>query len=112
MDPTQFAGVFYPFLASIPRVAAIFVVMPLFGAKTVRGLVRNEFILVLAVFVYPLVAATAPDQVPIGLNFFYVTAKEAVVGETFAAFATSTIRTRLFRMATPRIGWVTPHLWR
>ena len=33
--------------------------IPLFGRRTVRGIIRNEFILVLALFVYPMAAGGA-----------------------------------------------------
>jgi type III secretion protein T len=71
------------FLGTLPRLAAVFIVLPLFGKKTLQGIIRNEFILILALFVYP--SVTTPKDVVDVSPFFYlaVLAKEAVIGVSF-----------------------------
>lgn len=76
----------YPFLASLPRLVGVFVLIPLFGKRTVRGIIRNEFILVLAVFVYPIAASGAEQQVLMPLAYVTIAIKEALIGVTLGFF--------------------------
>lgn len=76
----QFAAIVFPFLAAMPRVAAIFLVLPFFGRRTTQGLVRAQFIVVLALFVYP--AAIPPADAIAGgfAPFIGIAIKESLVG--------------------------------
>lgn len=82
----EFVIAVYPFLASLPRLIGIFVLIPLFGKRTVRGIVRNEFILVLAAFVYPIAAAGAQHEVLVPLSYVLIAIKEALIGVTLGFF--------------------------
>lgn len=75
-----------PLLGSLPRLTAVFVLLPLFGQRTVRGIVRNEFIVVLALFIWPLAAATTPEQGFVPLAFAMTTLKEALIGVVLGFF--------------------------
>jgi type III secretion protein T len=79
MDP-QFAAIFYPLLASIPRLAAAFTILPLFGKRTVQGLIRSEFILVLALFVYPSALPIEGAAPTVFGSFVVIAFKEAIIG--------------------------------
>lgn len=81
----QFSTVVLPFLLTLPRIAAVFVVLPLFGKRTLQGLIRNEFILILALFVYPLAAAEGMAA-PSGIQYVILALKETVIGVTFGFF--------------------------
>jgi type III secretion protein T len=83
---TQFSIVVLPFLLSLPRVAAVFTVLPLFGKRTVQGLIRNEFILIMALFVYPLAAPGEGISVPGGMQYVAIALKETAIGVTFGFF--------------------------
>jgi type III secretion protein T len=76
----------YPLLASIPRLAAAFLLIPLFSRRTVRGVVRNEFILVLALFIYPSASADAQLLASTTTSFAWIMLKEALVGATLGFF--------------------------
>ena len=76
----------YPFLASLPRLIGVFVLIPLFGKRTVRGIIRNEFILVLAAFVYPIAAAGAQEHALVPLSYVFIAIKEALIGVTLGFF--------------------------
>ncbi len=82
----EFVIAVYPFLASLPRLIGLFVVIPLFGRRTVRGIIRNEFILVLAVFIYPLAASTAHQHLLVPLSYLLIAIKEALIGVTLGFF--------------------------
>ncbi len=82
----EFVVLAYPLLASLPRLIGVFVLIPLFGKKTVRGIIRNEFILVLALFVYPIAAAGAQQQVLVPLSYVFIAIKEALIGVTLGFF--------------------------
>lgn len=66
--------------------AALFIVVPLFGRRVLRGILRNEFVLVLALFVYPLAVSTptGPASGPIVLAF--IALKEALIGVVLGFF--------------------------
>lgn len=84
MEPL-FAQWVIPFMAAIPRIAAIFIVLPIFGPRTVRGIVRSEFILVLAMFIAPSVQPESA-QLPQGLVYGLFVIKEALLGVTIGFF--------------------------
>lgn len=86
LNSAEVLSMIYPFLASIPRLAGAFALIPLFSRRTVRGVIRNEFILVLALFVYP--SASADSQLLVGAaaSFIWIIAKEALVGVTLGFF--------------------------
>ncbi len=82
----QFSAVALPFLMTIPRIAAVFTVLPLFGRRTLRGLIRNEFVLVLAIFAYPAVAPDPSTIGPTAMQYILIAAKESAIGVTFGFF--------------------------
>jgi type III secretion protein T len=70
---------FRSLLMVMPRLAPIFFILPIFSGDAVAGLVRNGFIMVLALFIAPVVAAgVATPMAP----FMWVglAAKEALIG--------------------------------
>lgn len=69
-----------PFLISLPRLATLFVMIPLFGRRTVRGIIRNEFIVVLALFVYPMAAASPDARDLSAASLVALSLKEALIG--------------------------------
>jgi len=76
----QFAALVFPFLAAMPRLAAIFTLLPFFGRRTTQGIVRAEFIIAMALFVYP-AAIPTPGMFEAGLAPYIVLAfKEVIVG--------------------------------
>ena len=85
MDP-QLAAHLLPFLVSVPRIAAVFIVLPLFGRRTLQGLIRNEFIVVMALFVYP-IAAPAQESVNLVIfQYVLLALKESILGVIFGFF--------------------------
>ncbi len=47
---------------TVPRIAAAFMVLPLVNGENMPALVRNSFFVSLAIFIYPVAAATAPTE--------------------------------------------------
>jgi type III secretion protein T len=82
----QLAATLLPFLLSVPRLAAVFIVLPLFGRRTLQGLIRNEFILVLALFIYPVVAHEQGVANVVAFQYVALAIKEAFIGVTFGFF--------------------------
>ncbi len=82
----EFVIAVYPFLASLPRLVGLFVLIPIFGRRTVRGIVRNEFILVLALFVYPIAAGADSQQILTPFAYVLIAIKEALIGVTLGFF--------------------------
>jgi type III secretion protein T len=82
----EFVIAVYPFLASLPRLVGVFVLIPIFGRRTVRGIVRNEFILVLALFVYPIAVGVDSHQVLTPFAYVLIAIKEALIGVTLGFF--------------------------
>ena len=76
----------YPLLASVPRLAGAFLLIPLFSRRTMRGLIRNEFILVLALFVYPNASADSAWFVAAPVSIVWIIVKEALIGVTLGFF--------------------------
>lgn len=82
----QFAALVFPFLAAMPRLAAIFTLLPFFGKRTTQGIVRAEFIIAMALFVYP-AAVPEPGMFDAGLAPYIVLAfKEVIVGLVIGFF--------------------------
>lgn len=82
----QFSSTVLPFLLTIPRIAAVFIVLPLFGKRTLHGIIRNEFIIVLALFVYPMVLPGETSLGPTGPLYFVIALKETLIGILFGFF--------------------------
>lgn len=82
----QLAELALPFLAALPRLAVIFLMLPFFGRRTTEGIIRAQFVIILAIFVYPSAAQStaeiAPGFVPIAL----VALKEALIGAVIGFF--------------------------
>ena len=65
---------------TLPRIAAAFLVLPLLSGKTIPPLVRNSFLVSLAVMIYP-VAAAAPAVGPLtALALPLIVVKEVLIG--------------------------------
>jgi type III secretion protein T len=73
-------SVLYGYLAGLPRIGLVFLMIPLFGRRTVRGLVRNEFVLVLALLVYPIAIAAMPTDGWSVYRLLVTAAREALIG--------------------------------
>ena len=86
MDP-QFAAVVLPFLSSLPRMAAVMLLLPLFGKRTTQGLIRAQFVVLMAAFIYP-AAVPEPDMaLPTGFAQYVVIAlKEVAIGLVLGLF--------------------------
>ena len=86
MDP-QFAAVIYPFIASLPRVAAVMTLLPLFGRRTTQGLIRAQFVVLLALFVYPSAVPEPGAALPVGFGAYVLIAlKEVAIGLVLGLF--------------------------
>lgn len=74
------SGSFTGFAASVPRIAVAFVVLPLLARDVVPTIVRNVFVVSLAISLYPLIAATTDlsELSPSGLAGLVL--KESVIG--------------------------------
>lgn len=88
MDP-QFVALVYPALACLPRLAAIFTLLPLFGKRTIQGMIRAEFIVVLAAFLYPMAVAGAEPPTAVhwsGWMLLLISLKETLLGVVIGFF--------------------------
>ena len=86
MDP-QFAALVYPFIASLPRIAAIMTLLPLFGRRTTQGLIRAQFVVLLALFVYPSALPGPDSPLPTGFaEYVLIALKEVAIGLILGLF--------------------------
>jgi type III secretion protein T len=67
---------------TLPRLAAAFLVLPLLSAATMPSLVRNSFLVSLAILVYPLAMGT-PAQALQGALWPFLVVKELFIGVCF-----------------------------
>lgn len=83
---SQFLAIVYPFIACIPRLAGVFILLPFFSRRTTQGLVRAEFIVVMALFVYP--SAVPVDGVvdTTMTSLTIIALKESVIGAILGFF--------------------------
>ena len=80
MIDSQFLTIIYPFIACIPRLAAIFILLPFFTRRTTQGLVRAEFIVVMAIFVYPSAVVTEGVTDTTLTSLAVIALKESLIG--------------------------------
>ena len=86
MDP-QFAALVLPFLSSLPRMAAVMLLLPLFGRRTTQGLIRAQFVVMMAAFIYPAALPDAHALLPTGFGQYVVIAlKEVAIGLVLGLF--------------------------
>lgn len=67
----------YAVARALPRVAAVFTVLPFLSGQMLTGLVRGGLVLVIAIFVSPLTGAAVEPGV---VHWVLVAAKEALIG--------------------------------
>jgi len=80
MDTVELAALqawFTPVALMLPRLLAVFAVVPFFSGKMINGLVRNGIVLMLAVFMAP--AASELPALSMG-GWVLVAAKESMIG--------------------------------
>jgi type III secretion protein T len=65
---------------TVPRIAAAFIVLPLLTGRSIPPLVRNSFLVSLAVMIYPMAAAVPPDATPIATQWPLIVIKEVFIG--------------------------------
>ncbi len=86
MDP-QFAALVLPFLSSLPRMAAVMLLLPLFGKRTTQGLIRGQFVVLMAAFVYPAALPGADLPLPTGFcQYVIIALKEVAIGLVLGLF--------------------------
>jgi type III secretion protein T len=71
---------FKPMFVVLPRLAALFVVFPMFAGEVVTGIVRNGVLLSLACVLYPLAAASVPSAPLSGFAWIFLVFKETFIG--------------------------------
>jgi type III secretion protein T len=69
-----------PLFVVLPRIAALFVVFPMFAGEVVTGIVRNGILISLASVLYPLAAASIPSEPLSGFAWAYLIFKETFIG--------------------------------
>lgn len=83
---SQFLLVIYPFVACVPRLAAVFLMLPFFTKRTTQGMVRAEFIVIMAIFVYPSAIPDAGITDATLFSLLAIAGKEALVGVILGFF--------------------------
>lgn len=74
-----------PLLASIPRLAMVFLMLSMFGRRVLSGLIRSELVLVLAIFLLPQAAALDVMQMG-GWSWLILLTREATIGLSLGFF--------------------------
>lgn len=74
-----------PLIAGTPRMAAVLLMFSMFGRRVLRGLIRSELVLVLAIFLLPQTAALDMMQMG-GWRWLILLAREAAIGLTLGFF--------------------------
>ncbi len=68
------------FAVAIPRVAAAFLILPLISQETMPSMVRNIFLVSIAIVVFPYIMLTLDEPLSIGTSLVPVVLKEAFIG--------------------------------
>lgn len=76
-DLAAIEGLFAAVVLTLPRLIALFAVMPFFSGQMMTGVVRNGIILVLAIFMSPLAGEMPPMPI---MTWVLIAAKEALIG--------------------------------
>lgn len=74
-----------PLVAGTPRLAGVFLMFAVFGRRVLRGLIRSELVLVLAIFLLPQ-AAALDTQLLGGWSWLMLLIREAAIGLTLGFF--------------------------
>jgi type III secretion protein T len=77
LDLSQLESAVYAVAQTMPRIVAVFAVMPFFSGQSLPGMARAAFILILAIFMAP---GSGPAVAPGVANWVFIAGKEAMLG--------------------------------